>query len=145
MGAVIDSVKEKTRTTTKVANKLAAPSMGEMIDNLQELREKKRSLEAEVAKVQGEFDAIEEQLLELLETQKVDGSKGKKASVSITRSVHANIKDFDALCKYVKKTGYFHLFQRRLSDTAFRELLEQGKTVPGLEPFTKTKLNLRSL
>jgi hypothetical protein len=41
--------------------------------------------------------------------------------------------------------GYFHLLQKRVSEPAYRELLEKGKKVPGVQPFTARKLNLRSL
>ena len=145
MSAVLDNKKVKAQKVGAVTAKLTM-NIGSKIDRMHELREKKRALEAQVAEVEGEFKGIEEELLLELESQGIDASRGTKASASITKNVAANITDFDAVCKYVKKTGYFHLFQRRISDTAYRELLEKGtKQVPGLEPFVKKRLNLRSL
>ena len=44
---------------------------------------------------------------------------------------------------YVYKTKQGHLLQRRVSDPAFRELLDHGKKVPGTQPFIKARLNVR--
>jgi hypothetical protein len=41
--------------------------------------------------------------------------------------------------------GLQQLYYRRVSDPAYRELLETKGVVPGIQPFTKTKLNLRNL
>jgi len=59
----------------------------------------------------------------------------------------ASVTDWDALWAYAAKHKYFHLFQKRVSYPAWRELMEKskGKGVPCTEPFTQRKLNLRSL
>lgn len=119
--------------------------LGKLIDKLDALRDKKREA-AEAAKVaDAAYEALSQTLLERLQTEGMDKATGKKATISVSKSVVANIVDFDALTKFVKRTGYFHLFQRRISDPAFRELLESKGVVPGLEPFTKVKLNHSSL
>lgn len=144
MAAVIESKKAKAATTAAVTAKLTG-NIGDMIDQLVTLRDRKRELEAKVAEVEGQYKGIEEQLIEKLEAEKLDGSRGKTASASITKTVTATVTDWDAVFKYVKRTGFFHLFQRRLTDTAYREILESGKSVPGVEPFVKRRLNLRAL
>ena len=68
---------------------------------------------------------------------------GKFATASVTSSVVGHVTDWDKFNAYVKKTGFFHLYQKRLSDASVRELFEQGKKVPGCEPFTKKRLNVR--
>lgn len=144
MGAVVESKKEQTRKVAAVTAKFS-DKIGDKIDQLAALRDRKRELEAQVAEIEGEYKGIEEQLLEQLEAQGISASKGVTASCSITKSVVANVTDWDAVFKYVKKTGHFHLFQRRLTDASYRELLEAGKTVPGVEPFVKKRLNLRAV
>lgn len=120
------------------------PTLGSMIDKLEAIRERKRQLAEQMKALEAEFDDMEAQVIQRLQLEETDKASGKKATVSISEEVVPTITDFDALCKYVKKTGYFHLFQRRISAPAFRELAEK-KPVPGLEPFTKIKLNLRSI
>lgn len=119
--------------------------LGKLIDKLDILRDKKRIAAAALDVVEKEYTALSEQLLDRLKTEGMDRATGKKATISISNVVVANIVDFDALTKYIKRTGYFHLLQRRVSDPAFRELLESKGIVPGLEPFTKVKLNHSSL
>lgn len=145
MGAVIESRKDQVKKVTAVTAKLVAKPIGEMVDDLATLRDRKRELEAQVKEIEGEYAALEEQLMERLKAEKTDASRGSKASCSITKNVVANVIDWDAFHEYIRKNKYFHLLQRRVSDTAYRELLEAGKKVAGVEPFTKERLNLRSL
>lgn len=120
--------------------------LGTLIDSLNEIRESRRDLAARDKELETTYKEIEEQIKVRLEAEGMDKATGKKATASIGHVTVATIKDWDALCKYVKKTGYFHLFQRRISDPAFREILElKGGEVPGLEAFDKKNLNLRSL
>jgi hypothetical protein len=120
-------------------------AMGPLIDGIWEKREQKRKLAAEIEKIEGEIAAMEEALLARMDQEGIDKSTGKKASVGVSEVISANIKDFDEFAAYVKKTGYFHLFQRRVSDVACRELFEKHGKIPGLEPFKKRKLNVRTL
>lgn len=127
-----------------MAGKRPAP-MGSLIDGIWALRERKRDLEAQTKKIEEEIAAKEEELIARMDQEGVDKSTGKQASVSVSATQQFNIVDFDALAAYVKKTGYFHLFHRRITTDAARELFERHGKVPGLEPFTKRKLNVRTL
>ena len=51
---------------------------------------------------------------------------------------------FDAYWQkqHISRTKAWHLLQRRVSDPAYRELLELGKKVPGVEPFNKRTLSV---
>lgn len=59
-------------------------------------------------------------------------------------STVAQVTDWDAFYAYIYKNKFGHLLQRRVSDPAWRELMEQGKKVPGTTPFTKKRLNFRA-
>lgn len=120
-------------------------TLGVLIDEIWALREDKRGLEAKVKGIEASIAESEATLMERLDTEGVDKSTGKKASVSISSAVVATIKDWDVFTAYIAKTKYFHLLQRRVSDVAARELFESKGAVPGLEPFTKRKINIRTL
>jgi len=123
-------------------------SVGAMIDQLWSLREQKRKLEADANAVSEKMTDLEETLLARMDSEGVDKATGKLATVSFSHSVVANIVGDDNWAKfhaYIKKTGYFHLLQKRVSEPAYRELLDAGKKVPGAEPFVKKRLNLRTL
>lgn len=130
----------------KTATKKAAPAtMGSLIDQIWTAREEKRRLEADVKEVVAKIDELQEQLLERMQAEGTDKAQGSKASVSISSNVVADVKDWDEFWRYVIKNKFTHLLQRRVSDPSYRELLEAGKNVPGVEPFTKRTLNVRSL
>lgn len=129
-------------TPTKVAVKLGP--IGPTIDKMNDLRERKRELEAQVKTVEDEYAALEELLMAKMDAEGTNKAAGKKASVSISESVVGNVTDWDAFNEFARKKNFMHLYQRRLSDPAIRELFEKGTKIPGCEPFTKRRLNLRS-
>lgn len=130
--------------------------LGTLIDQLDAIREKKRALNEKLKEVEVEYSEKENEIRARLAEQGIDKCSGKKATVSLSEVVVGTVTDWDKAYAYIKKTGHFHLLQRRVSDPAFRELfvLEQQKrkkavaaneVIPGFEPFTKINLNLRSL
>lgn len=120
-------------------------TVGQAIDLLWSLEQEKKATNEEVKRIEGLIEEAKEKVYEVMDAQDLKQSKGAKASASLGSTTTYNIEDFDALAKFVKKTGYFHLFQRRVSVDAARELFESKGGVPGLAPFTKRKINLTTV
>ena len=131
-------------TTAKTTKTPTTLLKGTTVDKLVSLRNKKRDLEASVKSLEGQIEELQSQLLEEMETAGVDKFSGKLGTVSISTNVVANVEDWDALYPYIAKNKLWHLLQRRVSDPAYRELLDAGKKVPGVQPFSKKRLNLRA-
>lgn len=127
-----------------MATATKAPPLGKLIDHLWSIREKKRELEAAVKDLDGKISSAEAELMEALNAAGLEKAAGTKASISVTTTTVANVIDWDEFGKYILKNKFLHLLQRRVSDPAYRELLEAGKKVPGTEPFAKKRLNLRT-
>lgn len=127
------------------AVKTRAPSVGAVIDQIWAVREEKRRLEAEVKEVALKIEELETVLMERLEKEGLEKASGTKASVSVGTSVVADVQDWEAFWAFIFKNKYSHLLQRRVSEPAYRELLDAGKKVPGVQPFTKRKLNVRTV
>lgn len=138
------TIASTAKTLTKVTARLKG-NVGSAIDDLWKLREEKRQAEEKVKEIEAKIEALQEVLLEELGKQGLDKATGKNASVSVGNTVVANVQDWDALWGYITKTKNFQLVQKRVADAAYRELLEMGRTIPGVSPFTKRRLNLRSL
>lgn len=142
------TVVDKTRQTkaNAVARALVGTTIGDRIDQLAELRARKQDLEAQINTITAEYEAISAELMEAMEGQKTQKATGATATASITTSFVGNVTDWEALNTFIKKTGHFQLYQRRLSDPAVRELWQlKGGDIPGIERFTKKRLNLRAL
>jgi hypothetical protein len=63
---------------------------------------------------------------------------------NIKTKTYANIGDWESFVKFVKKTNGFDLLQRRVSTEAWRQRVEDGVKVPGIEVFTKQVLSIRN-
>lgn len=131
-------------TATKTRAPASKPPLGALIDQMWALREKKRTLEASIKDIDGSLADIESSLMEQMQEQGVDKMSGVMATVSISTNTVAQVENWDEFLSFIYKKKYGHLLQRRVSDPAYRELLEQGTKVPGVSPFSKARLNLRA-
>lgn len=117
-------------------------SIGEMIDRLYDKRAERLERQREVDALQAEEESMKKTIVSLLEASSLEGAKGGIATASITRRTVANPVDWDKFYRYVKENDAFDLLHKRISDNAYRDRLEQGEAVPGLEPFTVVGLSL---
>lgn len=115
--------------------------IGAKIDLRQKLKAQKEQLDAKVKDKEAEIDQVERALYEQMEKEGTTNGGGKTATVSIVESIVPNVKDWDAFYKYIKRLNYFHLLERRASVSGCRELFETKGAIPGVEPFTKRRLN----
>lgn len=125
---------------------MKAPTIGSLIDKLEAVREKKRVLAEQDKVLSVQYAELEATLLQRLDADGTQKASSKKATVSISEIVVANV-DWDLAWPLIAKNP--QLVQRRASDPAFRELFEQkGEKYMakfGMTPFVKRKLNLRSI
>lgn len=128
-----------TATKTRASKE---PSLGALVDQMWSLREQKRKLDASVKDLEGQIADKESLIMEQMAAQGLDKMSGAMASVSIITNTVAQVEDWDEFLTFIYKKKYGHLLQRRVSDPAYRELLEQGTKVPGVSPFSKQRLNL---
>lgn len=139
-------VKPATRQehVTAAVKELLVGTIGSMTDKLIDLRNKRFELEKQAEVLKAEADLLAEQLMKKLEAEGTNKGAGKKGTCSVTEGIVPTVEDWDALHKYIKRTGQFHLLQRRVAEAPWRELFEKKGAVPGTKPFTKRKLNLTS-
>jgi len=52
-------------------------------------------------------------------------------------------KDWEAIHQYVKDNNAFHLLYRQILSKTYRELLNAGEKVPGIETYTKISISVR--
>ena len=127
------------------AKSAPALTLGAATDKMWALREEKRALAVEEKRIDTELKELETTIFGLMDAQDTRKAEGKKAGVSIGEAIVANVEDWDALWPWIAKTKNFHLIQKRVSDPGMRELWSLKKVIPGVQPFTKRTLSVRSL
>lgn len=123
-------------------SKPRAANIGAIIDKLWSLREEKRLLAMKEKELNADIEVLETQLYERMDKEGTTKSAGAKASVSLGTTDVFQIEDFDLFAAYVGKNKFYHLFERRVSQLAAREIFEKKGTLPGLTTYTKRKINL---
>jgi len=118
-------------------------TLDDKIAELDELRDRKRELSKEYSEVDERFRELEAEVINDLDQQGLEMTRTGRASVSIREQVVANATDWVAVWQYARDNDCPELFQRRLAAGACQELWQAGETIPGAEPYTKRKLNLR--
>lgn len=120
-------------------------SLGSKIDEMFELRERKRELNSELKDIEAEMRALEQDIIAELDAQDLRFSGGTRARATISESEVPTVTDWDAFYQYVIENEAPYLFERRVAAAAWRELQQAGEAVPGTEPFTKRSLSLRKV
>jgi len=122
------------------------------VRTIDELIDRKKSIKSQMEKLNNELKGLREQennidleLLKKLDTEGLKKTANEVASVSIKEETVPDVHAWDALYAHIIQTGDFSLIQRRVSSTAYRELLKLGENVPGLQPREIRRINFRSL
>ena len=120
-------------------------TLGACADALYEVRQARLDLQKKVDALSEQETALREHIIQTLPKSQASGVAGKLARVTVVTKDVPQVKDWDKLYAHVKKTGQFELLQRRLSDSAFKERQEAGKTVPGVELFRAVTVSINKV
>ena len=87
---------------------------------------KQKEMEAELATLDAQLEAIETELLELCKATGQDG--GKTQFGSFRRSVKTRYwtSDWDSMYRFIKEHDMPELLERRVSQTTFKEFLQEN-------------------
>ena len=120
--------------------------------NINELIEERSSVKTEMAELNSQLkelrskqDELDFQLITKLDEQGLSRTANDKASVSINQDTVPDVIDWDALYEHINTTKDYSLLQRRVSSTAYKELLKLGEEIPGLQPREIRRINFRNL
>lgn len=99
-----------------------------------------KELDAKIAEMKAREKAIDDHILALLEEQGLDKATGSEASVSLSKVPLPTVKDWPKFYAYILKTKQFDLLEKRPARGAYRERVEAGVSIPGVETFWDKKL-----
>lgn len=128
--------------------------IGLLVDELEALREKRRVLKAafdvKEEPLKTSFDELEKLIIARMLKDHSEGSRGRKASANLSRTMLYSVADRAALEAWTKKTGNFQVFTNHLSSASITELLTltprlRTTGIPGTKSFEKIGLKLSSV
>jgi len=120
--------------------------IGKLINAMYEKREELRAETAIVNTIKAELADIESRLIETMEAVGLESSRASLATATISETSTATIDDWDSFTAWVRRNtpNRIHLFEKRIAQLAYRELLEhnRGKIPPGVTTYTRKKISL---
>jgi hypothetical protein len=121
-------------------------TLGEVLDEMVQIREQRRDLDAQDKKLKLEYDELEEKALAMMHKQGLDRASGNMATGSVSETEIPSVVDWTKALRWIKREHAFQLFERRIAKGAWVEALEmrKGRPIPGIETIVKTRLNLRT-
>lgn len=116
--------------------------LGTLIDQLADLRRDKKELEKVLTGIEEEISNIEDDIIHMMSEQGLERAAHNGVSVTPKQHTYAHVEDWARFYDFIDKNKYWHLLEKRVSVTGYRELIELGRDVPGVVPFVKTKLSV---
>lgn len=116
--------------------------LGELIDKLTELKLQRQYHEKQAEKIGTEMAGVEEEIIHMMADAHLEKAAHGGTAVAPKDHVYAHVESWEKLYDFIETNRYWHLLEKRVSVTGYRELLELGRDVPGVVPFVKTKLSV---
>lgn len=111
--------------------------LGGKIDLVYVLRAERLVVQKEydekIAEMKKQENAIKEAIIADLRKQGLDKGSGDKCTASISTGVVPQVTDWDRVYAWVKRTGAFEIFEKRISKSAFKERYEAKEGIPGID------------
>ena len=121
-------------------------NLGQLADALYGFNEQIAALNSKLADVNAQKAALEEQMLAAMESAGTDIARGKVATVSSSEKSRVIIADFTMLEKFCLKRKALHLFERRIAQTAAKEMMEELQgNIPGTSVMKSRSLSIRKV
>lgn len=116
----------------------------ELIERYQAIKAQRSELTRQDNELKEQLTEIEGRLSVALDELGADSLAVRGlGTVYRTEEIVPSVDDWDTFNSFVRDNDMLYLFQRRLNATAYRELLQQGIEVMGLNPTQITKITVR--
>lgn len=121
-----------------------AKKLNDLLAEYGKTRDEIKSLQAQEKELNVIKRELEYQITIRMQEEGLDKISNGGRTVSIKQEIVPTVEDWDALQDHVIKTKQFELLQKRMSATAYRELISLGADVPGVISTELTRINYRS-
>lgn len=109
-------------------------SIGRCADLLHDVRDLRLRMQKEVDAVAERESEVREHIINTLSSSADTGAAGLRYRAQIVKKTKFNIADWGVFCSFVRKNDRFDMLQKRLSEKAVADFVEQEKReIPGTE------------
>ena len=119
-------------------------TLDDKMNMLADTRLQLKALLEQEKKLKQTQNALEAEIAADMERQGLTQTGNDVCTISLKTEVVPTVEDWDALWEHIFDTRQTELLQKRMSATAYRELLAMAQAVPGVRSTELTKVNYRS-
>ena len=119
-------------------------TLDDKMNMLADTRLQLKALLEQEKKLKQTQNALEAEIAADMERQGLTQTGNDACTISLKTEIVPTVEDWDALHQHIIATGQFELLQKRMSATAYRELIAMEPSVPGVRSTELTKVNYRS-
>ena len=120
------------------------PNLDDKMNMLNDTRQELKQLQAQEKALKDTQNYLEAEIAADMTKQGLTQTGNDVCTISIKTEVVPTVENWDALWQHIFDTRQSELLQKRMSATAYRELLAMAQTVPGVRSTELTKVNYRS-
>jgi|TARA_Y100001938_G_scaffold149514_1_gene236605 hypothetical protein len=118
--------------------------LNDLLSEVTKLRSEIKTVQAEEKLLKTQQRELESQISIRMQEQGLDKISNDVCTISLKNEIVPTVENWDDLHEHIVKTGQFELLQKRMSATAYRELITAGMDVPGVKSTELTRVNFRS-
>lgn len=119
-------------------------NLDDKMNMLADTRAKLKVLLEQEKELKNVQNALEAEIAADMERQGLTQTGNEVCTISLKTETVPTVEDWDVLHQHISDTGRFELLQKRMSATAYRELIAMEPSVPGVRSTELTKVNYRS-
>lgn len=142
---LLDMLQQETKDPRFTKGTPIPTTVGAMADEYSLVREERLRIEKEARAVKDRETELYNVIMSTLDESADTGASGKLYRVQRVEKDRSNVKDWPALWAYIQTNGAFDLLQKRLNDKAYRDQIEAGETIPGVESEMVPTLSFRKV
>ena len=120
------------------------PNLDDKMNMLNDTRQELKKLQAQEKTLKDTQNYLEAEIAADMAKQGLTQTGNDVCTISIKTEVVPTVENWDALWQHIFDTRQSELLQKRMSATAYRELLAMAQTVPGVRSTELTRVNFRS-
>ena len=120
-------------------------NLGELIDKRQALKAEVAAMTAAADAKQKEVDELERTIKTIMKDAGLEIAAGMTGKVAIRHETVPNVTNWGEFHEYIRTNNAFYLLQRRVTTTAFKEVIDSGETIPGVTAVPITKMSFTSI